>query len=260
MSAVETERHSGWLTVWFSEPERRNPLSGALLEETLGVLEGVREDRSVRGIVFRGRGRVFSAGGDLRQFQGYNAAGEREPVLAKSREIARLLDAVAEAPQFTVAAVHGAAVAGGLGVVCACDYVIATEDAKFGFSETRIGLTPAQIAPFVLRRLGARVGRRLMLTAATFRGREAEELGLVDEVVGSEAELDGKLAELRAQVSGAAPGAVAGLKRLLGELPGLSREAEVERAAENFADSLLSDEAAEGVASFFEKRKPRWAE
>ena len=259
MSAVDTERDGGWLTVWFNEPERRNPLTGALLEETLGVLAGVREDRSVRGVVFRGRGKVFSAGGDLRQFREFNLAGEREPVLAKSREIARLLDAVAEAPQITVAAVHGAAVAGGLGLVCACDYVVATEDAKFGFSETRIGLTPAQIAPFVLRRLGERVGRRLMLSAATFQGREAAEFGLVDEVVASEAELDARVAAFRERASGVAPGAVAGLKALLRDVPGLPREAQVERAAENFADSLLSDEAAEGMASFFEKRKPGWA-
>ena len=260
MSATETELEGGWLTIWFNEPERRNPLSGALLEETLGVLAEVRGDRSVRGIVFRGRGSVFSAGGDLRQFQEFNRAGEREPVLAKSREIARLLDAVAEAPQITVAMVHGAAVAGGLGLVCACDYVVATEDTKFGFSETRIGLTPAQIAPFVLRRLGERVGRRLMLTAATFRGREAAEFGLVDEVVGTDAELDARVAAFRGRVSGAAPDAVAGLKALLRDLSGLSREAQVERAAENFADSLLSDEAAEGMASFFEKRKPGWSE
>ena len=102
-TAINTERDGGWMTIWLNEPERRNPLSGALLEETLRVLAEVRDDRSVRGIVFRGRGRVFSAGGDLRQFQEFNRAGKREPVLAKSREIARLLDAVAEAPQITVA-------------------------------------------------------------------------------------------------------------------------------------------------------------
>ena len=257
-ATIEAVREGGWLTIWFNQPERRNPLSGELVAETLNALESVREDRSIRGIVFRGRGKVFSAGGDLKQFLAYNATAEREPVKAVSREIATLLDAVANQPQVTVAAVHGAAVAGGLGLVCACDYVIAEAGTKFALTETAIGLTPAQIAPFVINRVGMRDARRLMLTASRFGTEEGTVIGLVDEV--ADGDMDARLERLFEQVRTAAPGAIANLKALLRELPGRSRPEQVELAADSFTDALLSEEAREGVESFFEKRKPRWTE
>ena len=257
-ATIETVREGGWLTIWFDQPERRNPLSGELVAEMLDALENVLDDRTVRGIVFRGRGKVFSAGGDLKQFLAYNTAGEREPVKAVSREIATLLDAVANQPQVTVAAVHGAAVAGGLGLVCACDYVIAETGTKFALTETAIGLTPAQIAPFVINRIGMRDARRLMLTASRFGVEESADIGLIDEV--ADGDMDARLERLFAQVRTAAPGAIANLKGLLRDLPGKSRSQQVELAADSFTDALLSDEAREGVESFFDKRKPRWAE
>ena len=257
-ATIEAVRDGGRLTIWFNQPERRNPLSGQLVAETLDVLASVRDDRTVRGIVFRGRGKVFSAGGDLKQFLAYNTAGEREPVKSVSREIATLLDAVANQPQVTVAAVHGAAVAGGLGLVCACDYVIAETGTKFALTETAIGLTPAQIAPFVINRIGMRDARRLMLTASRFGMEEGLDIGLIDEV--ADGDMDARLERLFDQVRAAAPGAIANLKELLRDLPGKSRPEQVEIAADSFTDALLSDEAREGVESFFDKRKPRWAE
>jgi len=257
---IDVVRDGPWCTIWFNQPERRNPLSGQLIAEILDALADVRDDRTLRAITFRGHGKVFSAGGDLKQFLAYNKSGDREPVKAVSREIATLLDAVANQPQLTIALVHGAAVAGGLGLMCACDYVLAHETTKFTFTETAIGVTPAQIAPFVLNRLGRREAHRLMLTAAVIRGHDALELGLVDEIGLSIGQLEAQEQKLRAQMMKTAPSAVATLKELLRDLPGKPRAQQVELAAENFTTALLSDEAREGVESFFEKRKPSWAD
>lgn len=258
-ATIEVEREGGWATLWFDRPERRNALSGRLVEETLDALARVRDDRSLRGLTFRGRGKVFSAGGDLKQFLAHNQGGEREPVMETSREIAALLDAVAAQPQVTVARVHGAAVAGGLGLMCACDHAMADAAATFALTETTLGLAPAQIAPFVIDRVGARTARRLMLSAATLRGEAALEAGLVDAVAVSDAEMDAREEAFRDAVRRAAPGAVANLKALLRALPGRSRAEQVELAAASFADALLSAEAREGIAAFFDRRAPTWA-
>ena len=150
--------------------------------------------------------------------------------------------------------------AGGFGLACCGDVVIAEADARFSFSETMIGLTPAQISPFVLQRLGARLGRRLMVTGASLDGREAAAIGLADEAVEGAAAMDAAIARVAKQVRRSAPGAVANIKRLILAMPRLDRDAQKRAAAESFADAMLSEEGREGVASFVEKRKPNWAE
>ena len=266
LPAIETVREpmpSGfgdWMTIWFAQPEMRNPMTDEMVAETVAALEAVREDRTLRGITLRGQGGVFSAGGNLRQFaEDFQTGHDREPILAMSRGAARILDTVATQPQVTVALVEGAAVAGGLGMVCACDLVIAQASAKFALTETMIGLTPAQIAPFVMARLGERTARRLMLTAARFDGDEAFALGLADYTGAEATDLEVHEMAVRGQIANTAPGAIAALKALLRELPGRTREEQIELAAANFADRMVSDEAKEGIASFFEKRRPAWA-
>jgi isohexenylglutaconyl-CoA hydratase len=263
-TAIEVERTDlgdgqSWGTIWFNQPEMRNPMSDAMVAETIDALAHAATDRSIRGITLRGRGKVFSAGGNLKQFaDDFQASGDRAPVLTMSRGAAAILDAVANQPQLTVAMVHGAAVAGGLGIVCACDYVIAHETTKFTLTETMIGLTPAQIAPFVINKLGYNTAKRLMLTAAILRGHEAHELGLIDKLCTGQMMMNAEEIKLRQQMLKTAPGAVASLKQLLRELPGKSRQEQINLAADNFTDCLLSDEAVEGIASFFEKRQPSW--
>ncbi|MEM9106655.1 MAG: enoyl-CoA hydratase-related protein, partial [Pseudomonadota bacterium] len=132
--------------------------------------------------------------------------------------------------------------------------------AKFAFTETTIGLSPAQISPFVLQRVGARNGRRLMLLAETLTGEDAGAVGLVDQLVDGTAGMDKALAGIRKQLERCAPGAVADTKALLLDIPSLSRQQQQKQAAENFADRMVSDEAREGIASFLEKRKPHWAQ
>ena len=148
--------------------------------------------------------------------------------------------------------------AGGLGVACCCDVTIGMNDAKFGFSETRIGITPAQIARYVLQKCGYSIGRRLMLTAARFLGEEAGKLGVLDFVAETAEELSSIERRVKQDVLECAPGAVAACKTLIIGMPGTPDAEKVEFAAQNFSGCLQGDEGKEGVASFLEKRKPNW--
>ncbi len=257
-TTIDIEADGPWRTLWLDRPEARNALSGEMVAELTEAVAGLAGS-GARGVTLRGRGGTFCAGGDLKSFRAALSGGlDREAAARMSREAGRLFDAVDALPMVTVAVVEGAAMAGGLGLACAGDVVIAAQDARFALSETRIGISPAQIAPFVLRRLGPAAGRRLMLTGARFDGREAERLGLAD-FVAPAAGLDAAEAAIRAQALAAAPGAVAETKALIRALPSLDRAAQIERAAQGFAALLTGEEAREGLAAFIEKRAPRWA-
>ncbi len=261
-SAIELELKSGWLTIWFNQPDNRNALSQALTSDLMAVLVSVRDNRDVRGITLRGRGGIFCSGADLKTFRSGHqggAGGAREAVIEQSKRGAEMFDAVNTMPQVVVAVIEGAAMAGGFGLACCADVVICAADAKFAMTETAIGLSPAQISPFVIQKLGYATARRLMLTAARFDGAEAHKLGLADFVGEGPNALQALELQIRKQVLRCAPGAIADTKALIRAMPGLDREAQVDAAALNFADRMLSEEAREGVASFVEKRKPRWA-
>ncbi|MDA4848098.1 enoyl-CoA hydratase-related protein [Hoeflea poritis] len=259
--AMDLEYEAGWLTVWFNQPEIRNPLTGQRIGELKAVCDAIAGNRDIRGVTIRGRGGIFCAGGDLKAFKSaFQGDASRDDIVAMSLEAAALFDAVNTLPQVTVMAVEGAAMAGGFGLACVGDVVIAEEGARFALTETTIGLTPAQISPFVLQRLGAREGRRLMLLASTLGAAEAKSVGLVDTVVSGSETMDAEIEAVRTQVRRCAPGAVAETKRLIRTLPAMQREAQAKAAADSFADTMVSGEAREGVASFLEKRKPEWAE
>ena len=255
--SVECEFHQGWLTVWFNQPERRNPLTDAVVADLQRICDALQEDRSIRGMTLRGRGGFFCAGGDLKGFKTM-ATVSNDEVIAMSETIGRLLHTLDRLPMVTIAVIEGAAMAGGLGVACCCDVTIGTADAKFAFSETRIGISPAQIARYVMQKCGESTGRRLMLSAARFAGEEAAALGILDVVVSNADELEAAQARIRADVLACAPGAVAATKILIRKLPKLPDEEKMRFAAENFTDCLKGEEGMEGVASFLEKRKPNW--
>ena len=259
VNAVEPQLENGWLTIWFNQPQSRNALSEALVSDLLSILGAVRNDRSVRGITLRGRGGVFCAGGDLKAFNKGQTGGQtREDVIASSKHGAEMFDVVNTMPQVTVAMIEGAAMAGGFGIACCADVVICEASARFAMTETRIGLSPAQISPFVIQKLGFATARRLMLTAARFDGVEARALGFADFIGDDAAALEAQERQIRKQVLACAPGAIADTKSLILAQRAMSRKETVQAAAENFADRMLSDEAREGIASFLEKRKPIW--
>lgn len=256
---LELERDGAWLTVWFNAPEKRNPLTGERVAALIRLCEAL-QGSDIRGVTFRGRGGIFCAGGDLKAFRSILQGDARhEDVVQLSLQAADLFDAVSGLPQFTVMAVEGAAMAGGFGLACCGDYVLADEAARFALTEARIGLTPAQIAPFVVQRLGLRTARRLMLTGETLGGDAAREAGLVDRLV-PPGEMDSAMADLRARMKAVAPQALAAIKRQVAALPTQTRAEQRQAAADSFAAAMLSDEAREGISAFLEKRKPQWAE
>jgi isohexenylglutaconyl-CoA hydratase len=259
---IELEREPGWLTVWLNRPESRNALADEMVEQLARALEPLRHDRSLRGVTFRGRGGFFCAGGDIK---GFKALFHGEPVdhgqvAAANRRFGELFERINQLPQVVVMLVEGAAIGGGLGLLCAADIVVVTASAQFALTETTLGVPPAQIAPYVAQRIGLPAARRIMLTAARFDGVQAGRLGLADEVVESAAVLGATERRIRAQVLRCAPGANAATKEILLNAEGLDRAGLRQFAADRFAACMLSEEGREGVAAFVKKRPPRWAE
>jgi isohexenylglutaconyl-CoA hydratase len=257
--AIEAVLEEEWLTLWFNRPQNRNALGSELSGALTEILVRVRDRRDVRGITLRGRGGVFCAGGDLKSFNASTLLDDAGAVMrAASREGARLFDLVNEMPQIVIALIEGPAMAGGLGLACCADVVVCDDTAQFAFTETMIGLSPAQISPFVLARTGQATGRRLMLTAARLNAREALQAGLVDFWAPSIEAAEAIENKIRLQALRCAPGAVAATKSLILASPRLSRNEMIDAAADTFTALLLSEEGREGLSAFAEKRRPKW--
>lgn len=258
---IELQPEPGWLTIWLNRPQSRNALSDGMITELRTALVAIGSEPDLRGLTIRGRGGVFCAGGDLKGFQALFQDGQADPqqVAAASRRAGDLFEQVNRLPQVVVMLVEGAAVAGGLGLLCAADFVVATRSAQFALTETTLGIPPAQIAPFVAQRIGLPAARRIMLTAMRFDGVAAEELGLVDEVADDADGLVSAERRIREQVARCAPIANATTKEILLATTELDRESMKEFAAQRFASGMLGDEGREGIAAFLEKRKPRWS-
>lgn len=257
MKTIDITRDTGWATIWLNRPERRNAMNDLMIDELMAAFAELGSNHDVRGVTMRGRGGFFCAGGDLNSFQIYQSD---EKTLAETaafnRRIGTMLDAFNNLPKTTIVLVEGAAIAGGLGLMCCADVIATAPDAKFSLTETMIGIPPAQIAPFVVARVGLSTARRIMLTGARFDGTEATRLGLADYATD---DLDAIEASVRKGVLKCAPGANAATKALILGSTVLTRDEALDRAAESFATCLRSDEGREGVASFLEKRKPHWA-
>ncbi|WP_447750779.1 isohexenylglutaconyl-CoA hydratase [Pseudomonas nicosulfuronedens] len=253
------ERDGGVLHVTLNRPDSRNAMSLAMVSELRAVLAAVRDDRGVRAIVLRGAGGHFCAGGDIKDMAGARAAGP-DAYAALNRAFGGLLEEAQAQPQVLVAVLEGAVLGGGFGLACVSDIALTAADAQFGLPETSLGILPAQIAPFVVKRIGLTQARRLALTAARFDGREALRLGLVHLCADSAENLAEHLAQTLDQVRRCAPGANAATKALL-----LATETEalgplLDDAARQFAAAVTGAEGAEGTMAFVQKRKPNWAQ
>ena len=176
------EKENAWLNIWLNRPDSRNALSAEMVSELKNILIDTRSDEVIRGITIQGKGNMFCAGGDLKGFKAVfqNPNTSRAEIENASAEIGVLLDLLNTMPQVVVTLVEGAAVAGGMGLMSCGDVVVTTKDAFFSLTETTLGIPPAQIAPFVMARIGLPNSRRLMLTAARFDGIEAHRIGLAD--------------------------------------------------------------------------------
>lgn len=258
---IQLELDQGWLTIWLNRPESRNALTEQMTDELLTTLAAVQEDRTVRGISVTGRGECFCAGGDIKGFKSiFQGKANAESVARASRRAGQLFNALAQAPQVVLMLIDGAAMAGGMGMACAGDIVIATKRAMFGLTETTLGIPPAQIAPWVVGRLGQTAARRLMLTGQRIDCAAALQIGLVDYAEEDAVAVHRREAQIRSQVMRCAPGANAATKSILAAVNRLETDAMIDFAAEQFTHCMLGEEGLEGVSAFIEKRKPRWQE
>lgn len=259
-AALILEREDSVLRIWLNKPETRNALTAEITGELTTVLDAVRNDRSIRTLVLRGKGGVFCAGGDIKGFKsGMQGPADAAAIARGNRSFGDLMIKLNEQPQVVVMLVEGGAVGGGLGLACVGDVTIVEKETRFQLSETSLGIPPAQIAPFAVERVGLTQARRLMLTGARFKGEEAVRLGIGHFLADGAGELERLCQDVLAQVANCAPGANAVTKAIIFESLRRPRAEALDFAAEGFARCMLSEEGREGVAAFIEKRKARWA-
>ena len=246
------------VTVSLARPDARNALNAGLIGELTRCMEELAGDDGVRVVVLTGEGDFFCAGADVGYMRD-TANFSYEENMEDARELAAMFRAVEECPKPVVARVRGAAIGGGVGLVAASDVAVAEDGTVFAFSEVRLGISPATIAPFVLRKIGPSHTRALFLTGERFDVQRAQAIGLVHEVA-SEGDLDAAVREKVEGLLAGGPGALAATKALLRELrdaaPGKATEIMVRRIAE----LRTGEEGQEGLGAFLEKREPTWRE
>lgn len=249
------EPHNGVLHVTLNRPQSRNAMSLQMVSELRTVLADVARDEQVRALVISGAGGHFCAGGDVKDM---SRASSREGLRDLNRVFGALLQEVQALPQVVIVVLQGAVLGGGFGLACVSDIAIADHQAQFGLPETSLGVLPAQIAPFVVQRIGLTQARRLALTAARFDGVEAQRLGVVHFVEHDPQGLAQRLDEVLGQVLCCAPRANARTKALLLQSLDQPLELLLDQAADWFAEAVTGEEGIEGTRAFVEKRKARW--
>ncbi|AWA40629.1 enoyl-CoA hydratase [Pseudomonas fluorescens] len=252
------ERHNGVLHITLNRPDSRNAMSLQMVAELRAVLASVCDDRSVRALVLSGAGGHFCAGGDIKDMANARAQGS-DAYRELNRAFGSLLEEAQHAPQVLITVLQGAVLGGGFGLACVSDIAIADHQAQFGLPETSLGLLPAQIAPFVVQRIGLTETRRLALTAARFDGHQALRLGLVHFFEQDPQALAERLDEVLDHVLCCAPEANAVTKKLLLASAGQPSSELLDEAAQWFSAAVTGAEGIEGTMAFVQKRKPRWA-
>tara|TARA_B100000287_G_scaffold358846_1_gene350683 strand:+ start:233 stop:1054 length:822 start_codon:yes stop_codon:yes gene_type:complete len=261
-STIDLENtHNGWLTIWLNRPDSKNALSEDMLDELLKVLSDLQKDKETRGVTFRGRGGIFCSGGDLKGFKKMTQAGNKAREIAYKMSLGAgdFFKMIHTLPQITISAVEGAAMAGGFGLACASDFIVATEESKMALTEVLIGLTPAQIAPYIIQRAGFQNTRQLMLLSKVIKGKEALKMGLIDFISKNEKEMNDQIENIQNSILKGGPNALRSTKKMIEAVRTLEQEKIIPLAADLFADCLVSNEGQEGFNSFLEKRKPKWA-
>jgi methylglutaconyl-CoA hydratase len=256
MPLIDVEREGPIARVWLARPEAHNALSQELAAELADVFGARGGDDGVRVVVLGGRGRSFCAGADIGAMKA-SASATFDQNLAEAERLGAGFAALADFPKPLVARVHGGVYGGGVGMVCCADIAVASDDARFGLTEVRLGILPGLISPYVIRRLGDRRARELMLTGERFGAERALAVGLVDYVVPME-RLDAQVAERVQQLLAGAPGAQRRVKGLLARWGEVGWEEYRATLPRTLAEVRSGDEAKDGLAAFFDKRKPGW--
>lgn len=247
----------GVVHVMLNTPDRRNVLSAAMIAELTAFARTTGADRSTRAVVLSGAGSTFCAGGDLDWMKAQMQA-DRAQRLAEARKLAEMLQALNTLPVPLIGRLHGGAFGGGVGMACVCDVAVAARGTKFCFSETRLGIIPATIGPYVLARMGEGRARRVFMSARVFDADEAETLGLLSRVVEA-ADLDAAVEAEVAPYLATAPGAVAAAKAFARALGPPIDAGVIDDSITRLADIWEGDEASQGVQAFLDKRPPPWS-
>ena len=249
---------AGAVTVVMNRPARKNAFNADLISALAEAFETLRGAEGVRVVFLRGEGGTFSAGADLdwmRAAVDRTESDNREDAYAMAHMLKQLWDL----PALTVALVEGAAFGGGAGVVAACDMAVATADARFSFSEVKLGLIPATVSPYVVAAIGPRAARGLFATGQVFDAEHALRIGLIGEVAADAAGLAAAQARIAAEIVACAPGAVAEAKRLASDVYAQKIDRGLmEETAKRIASARVGEEGREGVRAFLERRKASW--
>lgn len=255
--SLQLHREGAVARLRLDRAEVHNAFDAALIAALTAALLAVAEDDAVRVVVLEGAGASFSAGADLNWMRGMASASEREN-RDDALALARLMRTLDELPKPTIARVHGAAFGGGVGLVACCDIAIGTPDAKFGLTESKLGLLPAVISPYVIQAIGARQSRRWFASAEIFDAAEALRIGLLHQVVAT-AELDTAVQRQVDLLCKAGPVAAATAKSLVMRIAAHGDASAVDSAnADLIARLRVSPEGQEGIAAFLDKRRPSW--
>lgn len=239
-----------------NRPDKRNAISYELIDELLAALDDVQHS-AAQVLILTGAGKAFCSGMDLENLKAITGRSA-EQNLKDSQTMARLFRSIYEFPRPTIAAVNGPAVAGGCGIATLCDFTIASTDAKFGYTEVRIGFLPAIVSTFLVRQAGEKHARDLLLSGRIIGPEEALRIGLVGEVV-EPARLMDRARELAAALLENSPASLRKTKALLSAFAGTELDEQIRLAVQENADIRATDDFREGVASFLEKRKAKWS-
>jgi methylglutaconyl-CoA hydratase len=258
MNTIKLHHNGPVCTIWLNRPDKHNAINPAMMKELLEALDTLCHSDSVRVVVLRGTGRSFCAGADLAYMQQIATYDEE----ANSRDalvLASLFENISTCPKPIIALLHGAVYGGANGLAAASDIVIADINTRFAFSEVKLGITPATISPYVIRRCGEAAAHDLMLTGRTFGALEAKEYHLVNQVFSSET-VDQVLAMYIGNLLQAAPGAIAQCKKLIRDISSSTQSTSEMRndTSKRIASQRASEEGQEGLRAFLEKRNPNW--
>src|SRR5208337_3498832 len=253
---IQLAYDKGAATITLNRPDKRNAISFDLIDDLLRALQEV-ETSDALVLILTGAGKAFSSGMDLENLQALLGRSP-EQNLKDSEAMVNMFRSLYEFPKPTIAAVNGAAIAGGTGLALLCDFTLAVPEAKFGYTEVRIGFVPAIVSTFLLRQVGEKQARDLLLTGRIITADEAYRIGLVNEIVPAEKLMD-RTRELAAQLMENSPASLRYTKRLLNDHARRELDAQIESAVRENAAVRATPDFREGISSFLEKRKPRWS-
>ena len=254
---IEIQKENNVATIFLNRPDVHNAMNEKLMKELTTCFHELGKDDSIRTIILTGKGRSFCAGADLNWMKSM-AKYSKEENINDSRLLLNLYESIYNCPKPVIGRVNGHAFGGGIGLFAVCDIIIAVPDCKFAFSEVKLGIIPAVISTYIVRKIGLSNMRRLFLTGERFNSEYAKEIGLIDYVIPSE-ELDEKIKNYIDLLQTSGPIALAEVKKLIDSCENLDREKYKEHTVEKISELRISEEGQEGINAFLEKRKSKWS-